>query len=96
MTELELAELLSRTVANVPNGEKTNAYVLFGIKYAVELGSRNERGGRPCARQLAGGWVVWLDANRCQLRSPSGALRGDHRLSAVVGLTAPIRATIPR
>ena len=40
MTEQELAELLSRTVANAPDREKTNAYVLFGIKYAGELGSR--------------------------------------------------------
>ena len=40
MTDFELAELLSRTVANAPNGEKTNAYVMFGIKYAGELGSR--------------------------------------------------------
>ena len=40
MTNLELAKLLSRTVANAPNGEKTNAYVMFGIKYAGDLGSR--------------------------------------------------------
>lgn len=40
MTDLELARLLSRTVVNAPSGEKTNAYVLFGIKYAGELGSR--------------------------------------------------------
>ena len=40
MTDYELADLLSRTVANAPNGEKTNAYVMFGIKYAGELGSR--------------------------------------------------------
>ena len=40
MTDLELAKLLSRTVADAPNGKKTNAYVLFGIKYAGYLGSR--------------------------------------------------------
>ena len=40
MTDLKLAKLLNRTVADAPNGEKTNAYVMFGIKYAGELGSR--------------------------------------------------------
>ena len=40
MTNLELAERLSRTVANAPYGEKTNAYVMFGIRQAKELGSR--------------------------------------------------------
>ena len=40
MSDLELAELLSRTVTNAPKGEKTNANVMFGIKYADELGSR--------------------------------------------------------
>ena len=39
MTDYELADLLSRTVANAFNGEKTNAYAMFSIKYAGELGS---------------------------------------------------------
>ena len=40
MTDLELADLLGRTVANAPDGERTNAYLLFGIKYAGELEGR--------------------------------------------------------
>ena len=40
MTDLESAALLNRTVANAPDGEKTNAYAMFGIRYAGELGSR--------------------------------------------------------
>ena len=41
MTDLELAELLSLTVANATQSlEKTNAYVIFGIKYASELRNR--------------------------------------------------------
>ena len=40
MTDLELAERLRRTVFNASNGEKTNAYVMFGIKYAGELEGR--------------------------------------------------------
>ena len=43
MTDLELAELLSRTVANATQSrEKVNAYVLFGIKYADELTGKSK------------------------------------------------------
>ena len=40
MTDSELAELLALTVASVPQGLKTSAYYLFGIRYAGELEGR--------------------------------------------------------
>lgn len=37
MTDETLAELLAQTLMNAPPSEKTNAYVMFGIKYAEQL-----------------------------------------------------------
>ena len=37
MTDETLAELLAQALTNAPPGEKTNAYVMFGIKYAEQL-----------------------------------------------------------
>ena len=39
MTDERLAELFADALTNAPPGEKTNTYVLFGVKYAGELGS---------------------------------------------------------
>lgn len=43
MTDYELAALLAKTVAEAPVGEKGNAHVLFGIKYADHLVGRLQR-----------------------------------------------------
>ena len=43
MTDEELARLLADTLIDVPHGDKTNAYVLFGIRYANELRGRTNR-----------------------------------------------------
>lgn len=43
MTDYELATLLAKTVAEAPVGEKGNAHVLFGIKYADLLVGRLQR-----------------------------------------------------
>ena len=37
MTEETLAELLANSLVNAPPGEKTNTYVMFGIRYAEQL-----------------------------------------------------------
>ena len=41
MTDLELAELLSRTVENAPYGQKTNAYVMFRHQVCRRVGKQN-------------------------------------------------------
>lgn len=43
MTDYELAALLAKSVAEAPMGEKGNAHVLFGIKYADHLVDRLQR-----------------------------------------------------
>ena len=43
MTGAELAALLAESLVNAPHGEKTNTYVMFGIRYADELEGRAAR-----------------------------------------------------
>ncbi len=96
MTNLELAKLLSRTVANAPNGEKTNAYVMFGIKYAGDLGSRTNAVADLARRN-------WPEAGLKLSSSMQVDVGYGVRLAryvaitnppAVVGLTTPILAVI--
>ena len=43
MTDEELAELLSNACVEAPRDQKTNTYVMFGIRYADELRGRAGR-----------------------------------------------------
>ena len=84
MTDLKLAERLSRTVVNAPNGEKTNAYVMFGIKYAGELDLRGRAGE---VTELAR--IHWPEARLKVSTSAQVDIRYGVRAARYVSITNP-------
>lgn len=80
MDDRELAGKLNAIVSRSPPGNKTNAYVLFGIKYREELEGRVRRIANRAIRD-------WPEAGV----SPSAqvSIRYGMKLSSYVSITNP-------